>query len=102
LTEGKALVRCEVDGGTKTVGLTLPAVIAADLRLNEPRYVSLPGIMKAKRKPVQTHAAADFGIALSPWIEQISLCETPPRQAGIKVTDAAEFLDRLIAARGAP
>jgi electron transfer flavoprotein beta subunit len=102
LAAGTALVRCEIDGGTKTVRLPLPAVITADLRLNEPRYVSLPGIMKAKRKPVTTKAAADFGIDLEPRVEQVSLCETPPRKPGIKTTDAAEFLDRLIAAGGEP
>jgi electron transfer flavoprotein beta subunit len=85
----------EVDGGHETVTLALPAVVTADLRLNEPRYASLPNIMKARKKPVEELDAAALGLDLAPRLSVVKVEEPPPRRAGIKVTSVAELVDRL-------
>lgn len=92
---GEALVTREVDGGHMTVALKLPAIVTTDLRLNEPRYASLPGIMKAKTKPLATVDAAGLGVDLAPRLEVLEVTEPPRRKAGIRVKDAAELVDRL-------
>ena len=85
----------EVDGGLETVALTLPAVITADLRLNEPRYASLPNIMKARKKPIETIKPADLGVDPAPRLTTIKVAEPPPRKAGVKVADVAALVDKL-------
>ena len=85
----------EVDGGLQTVSLKLPAIITTDLRLNTPRYASLPNIMKAKKKPLDTKTAADFGVDTAPRLEVVETREPARRQAGIKVATVAELVDRL-------
>ena len=85
----------EVDGGLETVSLKLPAIVTTDLRLNEPRYASLPNIMKAKKKPLDTKKAEDFGVDLSPRVVTLKVSEPPKREAGIKVADVAELVDKL-------
>jgi electron transfer flavoprotein beta subunit len=92
---GAAIVQCETDAGKTTLRLPLPAVISADLRLNTPRYVTLPGIMRARKKTVGIVPAADFGIDLSPRLEAISLREPAQRQAGVRAATVAAFLDLL-------
>jgi electron transfer flavoprotein beta subunit len=95
VVDGKALVTREVDGGFETVAVTLPAVITTDLRLNEPRYVTLPNIMKAKKKTLDVFAPADLGVDVTPRITTLSVSEPPGRSAGIKVPDVATLLDKL-------
>ncbi len=95
LDGGRAIATREVDGGLETVSLSLPAVITVDLRLNEPRYASLPNIMRAKKKPITEMSAADLGIDLAPRLSVVSVAEPPPRQSGRKVADVAELVDRL-------
>ncbi|MBO6796615.1 electron transfer flavoprotein subunit beta/FixA family protein [Maricaulis sp.] len=95
ITDGKANVTREVDGGLQTVALQLPAVITTDLRLNEPRYASLPNIMKAKRKPIDTKAPADYGVDTAPRLEVLKVTEPPKREAGIKVESVAELVAKL-------
>jgi len=95
LSEGKATVTREVDGGLETVALTLPAIITADLRLNEPRYASLPNIMKARKKPMETIAPADLGVDVSPRLTTLTVSEPPTRKAGVKVGSVAELVDKL-------
>jgi electron transfer flavoprotein beta subunit len=95
IADGKAVVTREVDGGLETLSLTLPAVITADLRLNEPRYASLPNIMKARKKPIETITPADLGIDPAPRLTTVSVAEPPTRKAGIKVADIATLLDKL-------
>ena len=85
----------EVDGGLETVSLTLPAIVTTDLRLNEPRYASLPNIMKAKSKPLATKAPADFGVDIAPRIKTLKVAEPPVRQAGIKVADVDALVAKL-------
>jgi len=85
----------EIDGGLETVKLKLPAVISTDLRLNEPRYATLPNIMKAKKKPLEKKSVADLGVDLSPRIQVISVEDPPTRQAGAKVADVDELISRL-------
>src|SRR3954463_9276188 len=85
----------EVDGGLETVELTLPAVVTADLRLNEPRYASLPNIMKAKKKPVETVKPEDLGVDLTPRLKTLKVAEPPRRQAGIKVGSVQELVEKL-------
>ena len=85
----------EIDGGEQTVRLSLPAVVTTDLRLNEPRYASLPNIMKAKKKPIEEIAASDLGVDTSPRVEQIKVEEPPKRKAGIKVANVAELVQKL-------
>ncbi len=94
--DGDALVVTrEVDGGLQTVKLKLPAIVTADLRLNEPRYASLPNIMKAKKKPIEDKTAGDYGIDIKPHLEVIKTTEPPVRKAGVKVKSVAELLDKL-------
>ena len=90
-----AVVTREVDGGLQTISVNLPAVVTTDLRLNEPRYASLPNIMKAKKKPLEQLNATDLGIDTKPRIEQIKVEEPPKRKAGIKVSSVAELVQKL-------
>ncbi len=85
----------EVDGGSETVSLSLPAVITTDLRLNEPRYVTLPNIMKAKKKPLDTVTPADLGVDVAARLKTLKVSEPPQRGAGIKVPDVATLVDKL-------
>jgi len=91
----KVNVTREVDGGLQTIALNLPAIVTTDLRLNEPRYASLPNIMKAKRKPLDVKAAADFGIDLSPRSTLIKVTPPSERQAGIVVESVDELIEKL-------
>ncbi|WP_448190570.1 electron transfer flavoprotein subunit beta/FixA family protein [Azospirillum sp. sgz301742] len=93
--EGVLTVTREVDGGLETVELKLPAVVTADLRLNEPRYASLPNIMKAKKKPLDTTTPADLGVDVTPRLKTLKVAEPPKRKAGIKVADVAALVDKL-------
>lgn len=95
IADGKANVTREIDGGLQTVALQMPAVITTDLRLNEPRYASLPNIMKAKRKPIDTKAPADYGVNIAPRLEVLKVTEPPKREAGIKVDSVAELVAKL-------
>jgi electron transfer flavoprotein beta subunit len=95
LTDSAAKVEREIDGGLQTVEIKLPAIITTDLRLNEPRYASLPNIMKAKKKPIDEKAPADFGVDVAPRLKVLKVSEPPKRQAGIKVKTAAELVDKL-------
>jgi electron transfer flavoprotein beta subunit len=96
LIEGEAtLVTREVDGGLETLKMKLPAVITTDLRLNEPRYPSLPNIMKAKKKPLDIKKAADYGIDIAPRLKLLKTVEPPGRKAGVKVANAAELVAKL-------
>jgi electron transfer flavoprotein beta subunit len=95
-TEADAvMVTREVDGGHETLRLKLPAVVTADLRLNEPRYASLPNIMKAKKKPIAETSAAELGVDLRPRLTVVKVSEPPPRRGGVKVASVAELVDRL-------
>jgi len=91
----KASVTREVDGGLETISLSLPAVITTDLRLNEPRYVTLPNIMKAKKKQLDTVSPADLGVDVAPRLKTLKVSEPPKRGAGIKVPDVATLVDKL-------
>jgi len=91
----KAKVTREVDGGLQVLELDLPAVITADLRLNEPRYASLPNIMKAKKKPIDAKPAADYGVDLGGRLKVLKVTEPPKRTAGVKVENAAELVAKL-------
>jgi electron transfer flavoprotein beta subunit len=95
LTEGKLSVTREVDGGAETLSLSLPAIVTTDLRLNEPRYVTLPNIMKAKKKPLETVTPADLGVDVNPRIKTLKVSEPPQRGAGIKVADVDTLIDKL-------
>jgi electron transfer flavoprotein beta subunit len=95
LEDGHALVEREVDGGIETVKMSLPAVISADLRLNEPRYASLPNIMKAKKKPLELKPAAEYGLDLSTKVTTVKLAPPAPRQGGRKVADVEELVKAL-------
>ena len=95
VADGKLKVTREVDGGLQTVSIELPAVITTDLRLNEPRYASLPNIMKAKRKPMDTVTPEELGVDISPRLEILSVEPPEERQAGIKVDNVEELVDRL-------
>jgi electron transfer flavoprotein beta subunit len=90
-----ATVTREVDGGLETVALKLPAIVTADLRLNEPRYASLPNIMKARKKPIETIKPADLGVDPAPRLTTLKVTEPPKRQAGKKVGSVAELVDKL-------
>ena len=92
---GKARVTREIDGGLQTIEVDLPAVITTDLRLNEPRYASLPNIMKARTKPLETRQLNDRGLDLHPHLKVLKVAEPPKRQAGIKVESAAELVAKL-------
>ena len=85
----------EVDGGSETVSLTLPAIVTTDLRLNEPRYASLPNIMKAKSKPLANKTPADYGVDVAPRLTTLKVSEPPVRSAGIKVADVDELVAKL-------
>ena len=95
LLDGMVAVTREVDGGLETVKLSLPAVITTDLRLNEPRYVTLPNIMKAKKKQLEVFKPADLGVDVSPRLKTLKVDEPPKRGAGIKVPDVATLVDKL-------
>jgi len=95
VADGFASVTREVDGGLETVKVKLPAVITTDLRLNEPRYVTLPNIMKAKKKQLDVFKPADLGVDVTPRIKTLSVTEPPKRSAGIKVPDVATLVDKL-------
>jgi electron transfer flavoprotein beta subunit len=91
----KVNVTREVDAGLRTVGLNLPAIVTTDLRLNEPRYASLPNIMKAKRKPLEVVSPADLGVEIKSTQTIIKVTPPAERSAGIKVADVAELVDKL-------
>ena len=95
IADGGATVTREVDGGLETLKLSLPAVITTDLRLNEPRYVTLPNIMKAKKKPLEVIKPADLGVDVSPRIKTLKVSEPPKRGAGVKVADVAALVSKL-------
>lgn len=95
LTDGKVAVTREIDGGLQTVQLTLPAVVSTDLRLNEPRYASLPNIMKAKKKPLEVKAADSYGVLLNSAVSVVKVTAPAVRQGGIKVESVAELVDKL-------
>jgi len=95
IADGKAQVTREVDGGLETVSISLPAVITTDLRLNEPRYVTLPNIMKAKKKQLDILKPEDLGVDIAPRLKTIRVEEPPKRTAGIKVPDVASLIDKL-------
>ena len=95
LSDGKVAVTREIDGGLQTVQLTLPAVVSTDLRLNEPRYASLPNIMKAKKKPLEVKAADSYGVALNSAVSVVKVVAPAVRQGGIKVESVAELVDKL-------
>jgi electron transfer flavoprotein beta subunit len=90
-----ALVTREIDGGLETLKMKLPAIITTDLRLNEPRYPSLPNIMKAKKKPLETRKAADYGVDIAPRLKVLKTVDPPGRKAGVKVANAAELVAKL-------
>ncbi|MCP2679063.1 electron transfer flavoprotein subunit beta/FixA family protein [Maricaulaceae bacterium NA33B04] len=85
----------EIDGGLQTIKVSSPAIITTDLRLNEPRYASLPNIMKAKRKPIDAKTPADFGVDIAPRLEVLKVAEPAKREAGVKVESVAELVDKL-------
>jgi electron transfer flavoprotein beta subunit len=91
----KVNVTREVDGGSETLSLTLPAIVTTDLRLNEPRYVTLPNIMKAKKKQLDNFKPEDLGVDVKPRIKTLKVSEPPKRSAGIKVADVAALVDKL-------
>ena len=95
MVDGKARVMREIDGGSETLLLSLPALITTDLRLNEPRYVTLPNIMKAKKKPLETVTPDDLGVNVAPRITTLKVCEPAKRSAGVKVADVATLIDKL-------
>ncbi|MFT3777255.1 MAG: electron transfer flavoprotein subunit beta/FixA family protein [Ottowia sp.] len=92
---GKAKVTREIDGGLETLSISLPAVVTTDLRLNEPRYVTLPNIMKAKKKPLETVKPEDLGVDVKPRLKTLKVSEPPKRGAGVKVPDIATLVDKL-------
>ncbi|MEN9462801.1 MAG: hypothetical protein RLZZ355_731 [Pseudomonadota bacterium] len=95
VADGKVAVTREVDGGLETVSLSLPAVVTTDLRLNEPRYVTLPNIMKAKKKQLDTVKPADLGVDVAPRLKTLKVVEPAKRGAGIKVPDVATLVEKL-------
>ena len=95
LEDGKVTVTREVDGGLETVALTLPAIITTDLRLNEPRYVTLPNIMKAKKKPLEIVKPEDLGVDVTPRLKTLKVVEPAKRSAGVKVPDVATLVQKL-------
>jgi electron transfer flavoprotein beta subunit len=95
LEEGKAKVSREVDGGMQTLAITLPAMVTTDLRLNEPRYASLPNIMKAKKKPLDVLTPEELGVDLTPTVEVLSVEAPAERTAGIKVESVEELVNKL-------
>jgi electron transfer flavoprotein beta subunit len=95
LHDAKATVTREVDGGLQTIDVELPAIVTTDLRLNEPRYASLPNIMKAKKKPIDVKTAADFGVDTKPRLQAVKTVDPPKRSGGIKVKSADELVGKL-------
>jgi len=95
VADGRAQVTREVDGGLETISLALPAVVTADLRLNEPRYVTLPNIMKAKKKPLENIKPADLGVDVTPRLKTLKVSEPPARKAGARVPDVATLVAKL-------
>ncbi|PTB19086.1 electron transporter RnfB [Trinickia symbiotica] len=95
IKNGTATVGREVDGGAETLSLTLPAVVTTDLRLNEPRYVTLPNIMKAKKKPLETLKPEDLGVDVTPRLKTLKVIEPPQRSAGVKVQDVKTLVEKL-------
>ncbi|WP_159351168.1 electron transfer flavoprotein subunit beta/FixA family protein [Roseomonas harenae] len=95
IADGAASVTREIDGGLETVKLTLPAIVTTDLRLNEPRYASLPNIMKARKKPIETIKPSDLGVDTTPRLKVLKVEEPPKRVAGVKVGSAAELVAKL-------
>ncbi|SDX66025.1 electron transfer flavoprotein subunit beta/FixA family protein, partial [Celeribacter indicus] len=93
--DGKAVVTREVDGGLQTISVPLPAIVTTDLRLNEPRYASLPNIMKAKKKPLEEKTAADYGVDTSPRLTVVATAEPPARAAGVRVGSVDELVAKL-------
>ena len=97
LGQSNAKITREIDGGLQTVEVKLPAVITTDLRLNEPRYASLPNIMKAKKKPIDEKSPADLGVDITPLFKVLKVSEPPKRGGGVKVANVVELLDKLTA-----
>ena len=95
IAEGKATVTREIDGGLETLEISLPAVVTSDLRLNEPRYATLPNIMKAKKKRLDTVKPAELGVDVAPRLAVLKVSEPPKRSAGIKIADVAELVNKL-------
>ena len=95
VADGKAKVTREVDGGLETISISLPAVITTDLRLNEPRYVTLPNIMKAKKKPLEVVKPEDLGVDVTPRLKTLKVVEPPKRSAGVKVPDVKTLVEKL-------
>ncbi|HCO59347.1 MAG TPA: electron transfer flavoprotein subunit beta, partial [Porticoccaceae bacterium] len=95
IDDGEATIVREVDAGLQTIKLKLPAVVTADLRLNEPRYASLPNIMKAKKKPIDTTTPEELGVDTTPRVTLLKATPPPEREAGVKVEDVAELVDKL-------
>ena len=95
IADGKASVTREIDGGLETLSLSLPAIVTTDLRLNEPRYVKLPDIMKAKKKPLDTLAPGDLGVDFTPRLQVVKVTDPPERQGGGKVADVDELIEKL-------
>lgn len=95
LEDGKATVTREIDGGLETVALKLPAIVTTDLRLNEPRYASLPNIMKAKKKPIDSKVPGDYGVDIAPRLKTLNVSEPPKREAGVKVESVDQLLEKL-------
>ena len=102
IADGVATVTREVDGGLETLALTLPAVVTVDLRLNLPRFASLPNIMKARSKPLRKASAADYGVDLTPRLKVLTTTEPPARKAGVIVGSVAELVEKLTEARVLP
>ena len=95
IKDGMIDVTREIDGGLETLSLKLPVIVTTDLRLNEPRYVKLPNIMKAKKKPMDTFTTDELGVDVTPTLTILKVEEPPQRSAGIKVADVAELVDKL-------
>lgn len=95
VADGKATVTREIDGGLETLEIALPAVVSTDLRLNEPRYATLPNIMKAKKKPLDTIKVADLGVDVAPRLKTLKVAEPAKREAGVRVPDVAALVDKL-------
>ncbi len=94
-TDGKLHVTREVDAGLQTIAIDLPAIVTTDLRLNEPRYASLPNIMKAKKKTIDQIPVADLGVDVAPRLKTLKVEDPPKREGGRKVADIAELVDKL-------
>ena len=95
IADGKATVTREIDSGLETIAVSLPTVITTDLRLNEPRYATLPNIMKAKKKPMEIVKPADLGVDVTPRLKTVKVSEPPKRSAGVKVADVAALVEKL-------